>query len=170
MKKKGAIELSMQTIVIVVISVTLLVLGLIFVGGMFKKLEKIADVAFDEADRMLRQLYEGTDVPISTLPGEYLEINTKDYNTLYVWVSNQQQESKACTVKLLVGGISDMVDIPATELKTDTLYPGDGVTKEFRIKASSTFPYKKEKLIQVESDCGESGTATTEVYLLRATK
>lgn len=170
MSKKGDIGLSMQTIVIVVLSVTLLVLGLIFVGGMFKKLNKIADMAFDQADLKLRELYEGSDTPISTLPGDYLEINTKDYNTLYVWVSNQQEEPKACTIKLLLGEVSSMVDIPALQIKTDTLEPGSGVTKSFRIKALKTFPYKKEKLMQAESDCGETGTAITEVYLMKEEK
>lgn len=170
MRKRGAIGLSMETIVIVVIGVTLLVLGLVFVGGMFKKLNKIADMSLDQANLKLKELYEGSDTPISTLPGEYLEINTEEYNTLFVWVSNQQDEAKACTIKLLLGEVSSLVEVPATQIKTDALEPGEGVTKDFRIKALSSFPYKKEKLIQIESDCGASGTSTTEVYLLKEKK
>ena len=170
MTKKGSIGLSMQTIVVVVIGVTLLVLGLVFVSGMFKKLNPILDMTFDEADKQLRNMYELSDSPIGTLPGAYLSIKTSDYNTLYVWVSNQGEEPKACTVTLLLGELSDMVETPASSLKTDTLQPGYGYTSTFRIKALSDFPYKKEKLMQVESDCGEFGTATTQIYLMRDKK
>ena len=170
MRKKGAMGLSMETIVIVVIGVTLLVLGLVFVSGMFKKLNRIADLTFDHADLKLKALYEGSDTPISTLPGDYLEINTEEYNTLYVWVSNQQENAKACTIKLSLLDVANLVEIPASQIKTDTLDPGYGVTKDFRIKALSNFPYKKEKLIQIESDCGPRGTATTEVYLKKDKK
>ncbi|MBI4158819.1 hypothetical protein HY500_01010 [Candidatus Woesearchaeota archaeon] len=55
-QKKGALELSMNTIVIVVIGVTLLVLGLAFVSGIFEKLNILGDESFDEARQRLDQL------------------------------------------------------------------------------------------------------------------
>jgi hypothetical protein len=41
--KKGALELSMNTIIIIVIGITLLILGLTFVTGTFAKLKKMVD-------------------------------------------------------------------------------------------------------------------------------
>jgi|SRR3989344_6227488 len=55
-QKKGALELSMNTIVIVVIGVTLLVLGLAFVTDIFDKLNILGDNSFDEANQKLDQL------------------------------------------------------------------------------------------------------------------
>ena len=55
-QKKGALELSMNTIVIVVIGVTLLVLGLAFVSGIFEKLNILGENSFDEANQKLDQL------------------------------------------------------------------------------------------------------------------
>ena len=51
--KKGALELSINTIVVIVIGVTLLILGLVFVRGIFEKVQKISDTAFDKASELL---------------------------------------------------------------------------------------------------------------------
>ena len=69
MRKKGAIELSMTTIIVVVIGVTLLILGLTFVRGIFTKLSGISDTTFDEAEDLLKGL-EQVD--------EFLTINPQD--------------------------------------------------------------------------------------------
>jgi len=165
MTKKGVLGLSMQTIIIMVIGVTLLILGLVFVTNMFRHLDRIADVTFDKAHEQLKNLYDESDVAVSTLPGDYLGINEEDYNSLYVWVSNQQTAAKSCNIQLLLGGNAGMLDVPATQMQTDSLAPREGTTKTFRIKALSSFPYKQEKLIQIQSDCGQNGLALTEVYL-----
>ncbi|MBS3159528.1 hypothetical protein J4436_01955 [Candidatus Woesearchaeota archaeon] len=54
--KKGAMELSMSTIIIIVIGVTLLILGLAFVKQIFSKTEKLGTGAFDQAEAMLSQV------------------------------------------------------------------------------------------------------------------
>ncbi|MBL7100359.1 MAG: hypothetical protein ISS23_00215 [Nanoarchaeota archaeon] len=57
--KKGAMELSMNTIVIVVIGITLLVLGLVFVRGIFTKLTGLGGSAFQKAEQELKQIQAG---------------------------------------------------------------------------------------------------------------
>lgn len=57
--KKGAMELSMNTIVIVVIGITLLVLGLVFVRGIFTKLGELGGGAFQKAEQELKQIQAG---------------------------------------------------------------------------------------------------------------
>lgn len=59
MSKKGAMELSMNTIVIVVIGITLLVLGLVFVRGIFTKLGGLGTEAFQQAEQELKQIQAG---------------------------------------------------------------------------------------------------------------
>lgn len=48
-KKRGAIELSMTTIIVIVIGVTLLSLGLVFVRNIFKQTQGITDDVFNNA-------------------------------------------------------------------------------------------------------------------------
>jgi len=49
--KKGAIELSMTTIIVIVLGVTLLILGIAWVEGMFEKVITLTDEAFRSAQK-----------------------------------------------------------------------------------------------------------------------
>lgn len=53
--KKGAIELSMTTIIVIVIGVTLLILGLAWVRGLFAKTSVLTDQAFATAEKMIQE-------------------------------------------------------------------------------------------------------------------
>lgn len=55
-QKKGALELSMNTIVIIVIGVVLLSLGLIFVRGIFLQTTDLSDKVFADANKELDDL------------------------------------------------------------------------------------------------------------------
>jgi len=57
--RKGAMELSMNTIVVVVIGITLLVLGLVFVRGIFTRLGGLGGSAFQKAESELQQIQSG---------------------------------------------------------------------------------------------------------------
>ena len=67
-QKKGALELSMNSIVIVVIGVTLLVLGLAFVSGVFGSLDDLSKRVFGEAENSLNQI--ATHTQKLTMPQE----------------------------------------------------------------------------------------------------
>jgi len=56
MKKRGALELSINTIVIVVIGITLLTLALFFIRGIFGQLNTLTDDVFGSAEGQLRRL------------------------------------------------------------------------------------------------------------------
>ncbi|MBS3118026.1 hypothetical protein J4430_04070 [Candidatus Woesearchaeota archaeon] len=58
-KKRGALELSISTIIIVVIGITLLTLGIVFVKNIFGKLTNLSDDVFDTANVELGQLGAG---------------------------------------------------------------------------------------------------------------
>lgn len=51
--KKGAIELSMTTIIVIVIGVTLLTLGILWVRGVIGNVSGLSDSAFEDAERVL---------------------------------------------------------------------------------------------------------------------
>ena len=54
--RKGAIELSITTIIVVVMGITLLSLGLVFVRGLFGKLTQTTDDVFGKADTIIGAL------------------------------------------------------------------------------------------------------------------
>ena len=56
MSKKGALELSMNTIIIIVIGVVLLSLGLVFVRGIFSQTTDLSYKVFADANRQLDSL------------------------------------------------------------------------------------------------------------------
>ena len=55
-QKTGAIELSITTIIVVVLGVTLLSLGLVFVRGIFTKLTTTSDEVFGKANTLIGSL------------------------------------------------------------------------------------------------------------------
>ncbi len=59
--KKGAIELSMTTIIVIVMGVTLLVLGLVFIRGIYDKAKGLTDEAFADAEREIQQRMGASD-------------------------------------------------------------------------------------------------------------
>ena len=52
--KKGAIELSMTTIIVVVIGITMLTLGLAWIKDTFSNIDELGQGAFDSADALLQ--------------------------------------------------------------------------------------------------------------------
>ena len=65
-KKRGAIELSITTIVVVVIGVTLLTLGLVFVKGIFGKLTSLSDDIFGKSSTIIDTLTIDTKLSVSS--------------------------------------------------------------------------------------------------------
>ena len=55
MSKKGAIELSMTTIIVIVIGVTLLILGLTWVRGLFEKVSGLTEESFRAAEKLIQE-------------------------------------------------------------------------------------------------------------------
>jgi hypothetical protein len=82
-RKRGALELSINTIVIVVIAVTLLTLGLYFVRGIFGNLTEISEETFGKSSTII----------------DSLNIDTKISSPSSISVS----QGKTKTFKVLVG-------------------------------------------------------------------
>ena len=55
-QKKGAIELSMTTVIVIILGVTLLSLGLFFIRGIFTKTTGLTEGAFEEAEASIGKL------------------------------------------------------------------------------------------------------------------
>jgi len=87
--KKGAIELSMTTIIVIVIGVTLLSLALVWVRGVFRNLGDISDSTFDNARDIINQV-QNVDKLLTVIPSETSIEQGKD-DAIQVIVANLEQ-------------------------------------------------------------------------------
>ena len=89
--KKGALELSVNTIVVIVIGVTLLTLGLVFVRTLFSNLEEISKGTFDKANELLEGL-ENVDKPLTVIPSE-IDVKKGEDDAVKVVLANFEQNT-----------------------------------------------------------------------------
>lgn len=66
--KKGAIELSMTTIIVIVIGITLLTLGLTWVKSSFDKITKSTDAAFKMSDAEITNMFSDSSDLLKIVP------------------------------------------------------------------------------------------------------
>src|SRR3989338_7920221 len=85
--KKGALELSVNTIVVIVIGVTLLTLGLVFVRGIITQTTDLSDKAFENANRDLDSL-AGTVTEFVTVAPETIRVKAGDTTGFSVLIKN----------------------------------------------------------------------------------
>jgi len=60
MNKRGAVELSISTIVIVVLAVSMLILGLVLIRTIFKSATSVADMSDEQLKNQMNELYGDT--------------------------------------------------------------------------------------------------------------
>ena len=66
--KKGAVELSMTTIIVIVIGITLLTLGLTWVRSSLGNVMDLTDQAFDLSDQEIEDMFANSDELLKILP------------------------------------------------------------------------------------------------------
>lgn len=98
MKKRGALELSITTIIVIVIGITLLSLGLIFVRSIFANIRGLSKEAFEHADAEIGKLSE-VDRFLTIAPGT-IEVEKNSARDIKVVIANF--ESSPLTVKAKV--------------------------------------------------------------------
>ena len=88
--KKGAVELSITTIVVVVIGITLLVLGIAWISNLFERLGLTTGSAFEKADAQLESLLGGggTDQTVFRVSPNAVTLKAGDTTTVYSIFSN----------------------------------------------------------------------------------
>ena len=94
--KSGAIELSMTTIIVVVLGITLLILGLAFIRGIFGNLGDISDETFDNAQDLLVGLESFDD--FLTLRPERIELKQGEDKPVKLTILNQGREEITISV------------------------------------------------------------------------
>ncbi len=104
LSKRGAIELSMSTIIVVVLGVVLLILGLVFVRGMFGGLMDVSDTTMDKAKSMLGGLENPS--KFLTISPNKISIEQGSDDAISVIILNQETTDipiKAITSQIPVG-------------------------------------------------------------------
>lgn len=70
MNKKGAVELSMTTIIIIVIGITILSLGLVWIRSVFSDVGELTSGAFEQGQTQINEIFSGTNQPVALSPSE----------------------------------------------------------------------------------------------------
>ena len=91
-KKRGAIELSMTTIIIVVIGVTMLTLGLRWIGGLFSDIEKQRQQIIEATEQQIREQFGESSDPINLLT-KAISVKQGSFTDLGVGIKNTYSET-----------------------------------------------------------------------------
>ncbi|MEK6862935.1 MAG: hypothetical protein AABW57_02105 [Nanoarchaeota archaeon] len=95
--KKGALELSVNTIVVIVIGVTLLILGLVFVRNIFTKIDTLSADSFAKAEGELGKL-SGVD-KLLTLSPQRIDVEKGGAKQVNVIIANLEENPISVSAK-----------------------------------------------------------------------
>lgn len=132
MQKKGAIELSMTTIIVIVIGITLLVLGLTFVTNIFKRTADLAKKAFEISDKELQDRMTATQRMY--IPQFDVELEPGASTTITVGIKNFGEEETPSAFKVDIVPSEDGKKEWFTLPPTLSLRPGE--VKGFPLKVN----------------------------------
>lgn len=153
--KRGAIELSMSTIIIIIIGITLLSLGLMWVKGTFSKITETSERAFEQTDAVIEELYGDVDKLLNVRPGS-IDLKRLEQDTVKVIIANFGIEDLSFSVE--VESMDDYIEcIFADTLKTST--------KKYTIKSGEQVQIK----LLVKENGGSLGTKVCNLVVPEAT-
>ncbi|MDD4878785.1 MAG: hypothetical protein PHO02_07200 [Candidatus Nanoarchaeia archaeon] len=98
MNRKGAIEMSMTTIIVVILGITLLSLGLMFVRNIFSDIGGSSAKMSDLADKQMMEMFGESEDPIS-LPRDQVEIEQGDEDILDIGIRNTGEDQGKFSLK-----------------------------------------------------------------------
>ncbi|MEK6840216.1 MAG: hypothetical protein AABX72_04695 [Nanoarchaeota archaeon] len=164
--KKGAIELSMTTIIIVVIGVTILTLGLRWIYGIFGGLEEqqseLERLTKDQITEILGGSDEAINIPTSVIDG----IKKGESYNLRLVVRNKHPETHRFKYNVMVENTPPGTTPAATELeilstKTEmSIGSGDGF-RDFIVINTDTLPLGTYKM-RIELICADCAPVQSE--------
>jgi hypothetical protein len=138
--KKGAIELSMTTIIVIVIGITLLTLGITWVKNSMGDVMDLTEEAFAMSDQELENMFSDSTDLLKIVPGT-VEMNTKDSTTVGVIFYNL--ESIPLTFTATVTPISMGTDLECKFVDTlsatsDTFELNSGSSAIMKLRVATT--------------------------------
>lgn len=132
MKKRGAIELSMSTIIIIIIGITLLSLGLMWVKGTFSKITLTSERAFEQTDAVIEELYGDVNKLLTIMPGS-IDVKQNEQDTVNVIIANLGTDE-----------IDIHVEVTSMDEKIDCFFADTGElnTNNYKIKSGNQVSVK----------------------------
>jgi len=136
--KRGAIELSMSTIIIIILGVALLTFGIMWLRSIFTPIMEISDDTFDKAREQLGQI-EDVNSLLTLIPSETKVEQGKD-DTVKVVVANLERTPMEITIEVrttddkLNCGLFDAGEQTVLRKGPFTLNSGDQISESLIIK------------------------------------
>ena len=106
MNKQGAIELSMTTIIVIVIGITILSLGLVWIRSTFSQVGQLTQGAFEQGEAQISDIFSQTSAPVALSPTE-TSMKQGDTSTATLAINNLDQSAvtvQASVVSKALGG------------------------------------------------------------------
>lgn len=155
--KKGAIELSMTTIIVIVMGVTLLILGLAFVRGIFERLGGISDQTFIKAEDLLGGV-ENVNELLTVIPSN-IEVEVEKDDATKVIIANLGEE----TIEVKAKASSSDKKLACLFIDEDT-EKGKSESKKYKINSGS----QKQLVLIIKEKGGSLRTTGCNVEILGA--
>ena len=133
--KKGAIELSMTTIIVIIIGLVLLSLGLSWVRGVFTKITDLSEQAFALSDQEIMNMFSESSTLLKVLPDS---VDLKKGKTATVGVIVTNLESDRISFKVKTESINKGIKCLVSDtLKTESnqYMLTSGSIKKLKLKA-----------------------------------
>lgn len=143
MRKKGAIEMSMQTIIVVIIGVTLLALGIRFVVNTMGSTTSMADQVFAQGDTQIGEIF-GESEEILMITPDSVSVAQGDSERSAINIRNTGSEDATFKISMTVEEAPNEAAKTAakswiTYVKSDkTLGGGDTLTRTLLINPPAT--------------------------------
>ena len=134
MEKRGALELSINTIVVIVIGVTLLTLGLTYVYNTFKDIEGQRKSINEALTSQIRETFGKSDDPLNLLTTS-IAVKQKEYDDLGIGIRNTVEDGKVHTFSYNV----IFESVPPGINEDDALKFIDWTITTFKLKSGELF-------------------------------
>ena len=136
MKKRGALNLSMSTIVVVVIGVALLSFGLIFVTDLGEGIREIMKDSFIRAETKLGEVDRQYDERVTVSPVDF-KVDRGSSDTFTVSIVNDLEGTKTFTIEIIPdeGNVLDEDELSLQYAKSATIAQDKQYNTEIKAKA-----------------------------------
>ncbi|MAG47739.1 hypothetical protein CL617_03970 [archaeon] len=146
--KKGALELSINTIIVIVIGVTVLSLGLIFINNLFKDMGGTAEGAFENANAALDKITGDADEYLLLAPNS-ITIEHGKNKGVYALITNIDSDET-------LTGLSAVLSVPDED--KDDIVCRFFTNKKTQIPVRDIEPGDKEKIgVLIETEKNKLG-------------
>lgn len=142
--KKGAIELSMSTIIVVILGIALLSLGLVWVRGNLTQITDLSDQAFDLSEQQIQDLFSDSDSLVKISPDSVDIKKGKDGIMVGVIFYNNKPGNTPIQIKATVEKLANGLDVSCKFYGTDSeslvysLNPGQSETIKLEVKKTDS--------------------------------